>query len=296
MNSVRDPKRVHAIDRLHRIQQHLTASAQAQTPEPEYASTCFFPSNFYLDVPVISVKQETSTTKIITFGLPKGKSLQHPVSSCIMMQGHDSAAKPFNPITPPDQIGSFSLCIKIYADTGELSGAVSRFAGELTVGDSVGFCQFKGNIKPFQYPFDHVKKITMLCTGTGVTPHFQALLPLLRTKGETTEIRLLYSNLSSDDIPLKKELISLQASSQGRLKVTFVVEQSTRDAGWYETGRIDTDIITRFAFAANELNSVVWVCGVPKFYEAMAGSRFDPMASDCVLAKLGYTESQLWRS
>lgn len=64
-----------------------------QLPKPqepkvplEYASDPpgFFPTTFQ-KVAVKSVKQETSNSKIITFALPDGVSLNLPVSSCILM-------------------------------------------------------------------------------------------------------------------------------------------------------------------------------------------------------------------
>ena len=62
--------------------------------------------------------QDTHNSKIITFGLPENVSLNHAVSSAIMLNapgvknGKD-VAKPYNPISPSDQVGSFDLLIKV---------------------------------------------------------------------------------------------------------------------------------------------------------------------------------------
>ena len=177
------------------LQHNPTAGKfQAIPNDAEFASDppCYFPSSSYIKVPCLSVKQETHNSKVLTFGLPDGVSLNLPVSACIMMQGVDEdgeeAAKPYNPITPNSQLGSFSLLVKQYEE-----GTISKFAGNIKAGDQVGFCQFGGNVKPWRYPFNK-KKITMVAVGTGITPMYQALYPLLKTPGDQTEVRLIYGN------------------------------------------------------------------------------------------------------
>ena len=107
----------------------ILGAAAAQRPDecpaaPEgstYASDppCYFPTNF-LEVPVKAVKQDTHDTYIITFHLPKGVGLNLPVSSAIVMSapGKDGTeiARPYNPISPHDRLGSFDLLVKGYEE------------------------------------------------------------------------------------------------------------------------------------------------------------------------------------
>mgnify|MGYP006110151977 CR=1 FL=1 len=285
--------------RLRVLCQHVTAAPlwERVPKTAEYASSCYFPSSCYVKVPVLSVRQETYDSKILTFGLPSATSLALPVSACLMMQASDQTAKPYNPITSNRQLGSFSLLIKQYEN-----GTVSNFAGQLKVGDLVPFCHFKGNVKSFQYPFGK-QKITMVCTGTGITPMYQALLPLLETSGDTTEIRLIFGNKSLSDIMLGKHLSQMEAMSGGRFTIYHVLgrsasdNSSSRDHGWKgETGWIDADKIKRFAFPPSCRDSIVWLCGTKEFYDCMAGSRHDEMTDDSILASLGYKGEQVWRS
>ena len=186
--------------RLNILTRHVTSSLHFETPprNAKYASSCYFPSSCFLSVPLISIQQETANAKIFTFALPKNQSLNLPISSCIMMQGRDAennvVSKPYNPIS--FKPGSFSLLIKQYS-----TGTVSTWAGNLKVGDNVSFCQFKGNIKTFQFPFNGVKKITMACTGTGITPHYQALIPIIQNS--SIQVRLIYGNSTFGDIMLR---------------------------------------------------------------------------------------------
>jgi len=181
-----------AIQRLATIVRHFTCAKQStlefETPPADavYATMppnqCYFPSSHFIKVPLISIKQATHNSSILQFALPPNTSLNLTVSSCIMMQAtHKDQAKPYNPISSNETLGSFSILVKHYTH----GGTVSTFAKALNIGETVGFCQFPGNIKPFRFPFRGTEKITMLCVGTGITPHYQALIALMRNTTRT---------------------------------------------------------------------------------------------------------------
>lgn len=269
----------------------------------EYASEppCFFPTSFY-EVAVKAVRQATHNSKVISFVLPDGASLNLPVSSAIVMNapgvGKDGkdGAKPYNPISSNDHIGSFDLLVKTYPQ-----GTVSKYATDLKPGDLVSFKQVKPNLKKWQYPFGK-SSITMLAGGTGIAPMLQALYPLLTTPGDKTNIHLVYGNDSPEDIMLKEELDQLSSSHPGRLKVTYVVGRTADDSlakgkdGWTgEVGWIDEEKVKRLAFPPSA-DTVVWVCGVDDMYKSLAGSRAGALKEGSALHNLGYTEDMIWRS
>ena len=148
-----------------------------------------------------------------------------PVSSAIVLNAPiadgKSVARPYNPISSNDQLGSFDLLVKVYPD-----GKASRYIDGLKPGDRVSFKQVKPNIKPFLYPFPSVERITMLAGGTGIAPMIQALHPLLTTAGEARQVRLLYGNKSPDDIMLKPQLDALAKAHADRFTVTYVVGET----------------------------------------------------------------------
>ena len=82
---------------------------------------------------------------------------------------HRPVMRPYNPISPDTAVGSFQLLIKTYEE-----GICSAYADQLKPGDIVRFKQLEGNVKPWQYPF-HLREITMVAGGTGITPMIQAL-------------------------------------------------------------------------------------------------------------------------
>eukprot|EP00729_Bicosta_minor_P003124 gene3124-33230_t len=163
--------------RIRHLTQHLATGHvyENAAPDAEYATSgmprCYFPSSQTLAVPVLAVRAETHISKVITFGLPPKTRLNLPVSSCLMMMhGNGSTARPYNPISPHTAVGSFQLLIKTYPD-----GTCSKYADYLKPGDVVQFKQLDVNVKPWQYPFKQVQKITMVAGGTGITPMIQAL-------------------------------------------------------------------------------------------------------------------------
>ena len=288
----------------------LSASLCSATDEceaPPAGSTyvvdgSYFPTEF-LEVPVRAVRRETHDSLVVSFGLPEGVSLSLPISSAILMRapgvgknGQD-AIKPYNPISSNSQLGAFELLIKVYQ-----GGTVSRWAGALKPGDMVGFKQTKPTVKPFQYPFPGVEKITMLAGGTGIAPMIQALHALLETPGDTRIVRLLYGNKSPDDVMLRARLDALAAAHADRLEVTYIVgededdQRAVHNDGWgSETGWIDEEKVARLAFPPGA-GVRVWVCGVDAMYDALAGSRLKPLAEGSVLQRLGYTDEMVWRS
>jgi len=280
----------------------LTCAAAPEDAQYANDPPCYFPTIF-LEVPVKAIREETHDSKVITFGLPEGVSLNLPVSSAILMNAKGAGKngkdiiRPYNPISPNSVTDSFDLLIKVYPD-----GKASKFAGDLKVGDRVGFKQTKHNIKDdFQYPFDGIKKITMLAGGTGIAPMFQALHPILARQGdEIEEVRLLYGNKSPDDIMLKAELDLLAKEHADRFTVYYVVGEEEFDDRaeeyGFEGGWIDEEKIKRLAFSSKEENSIVWVCGVDAMYNALAGSRNKPLAPGSALKNLGYKDHQVWRS
>lgn len=266
----------------------------AKPPEDaKYASDCYFPSNNFLQVPVLAIHQETHNSKLITFGLPPSRSLDHKVSSAILMsvpKDEKPAMRPYNPINAKE--GSFDLLIKVYPD-----GVAGKYVSGLKVGDKVGFKQTKGNIKKFQFPFDGFDKITMIAGGTGVAPMMQALAPIL--EGTKKQVRLLYGNKTPDDIMLKKQIDELAEKHKDRFKVHYVIgdeEFDSRHEGTFaETGWIDEAKIKRLGFSAAS-DSVVWVCGVDEMYKSLAGSRMKNLEEGSALHNLGYTDDNVWRS
>lgn len=256
----------------------------------------YFPSNSFLQVPVLSIKNETHNVKLITFGLPSTQSLGITISSAVLMNvpkdDTKSIVRPYNPIHVHKK-GSFDLIIKIYPE-----GIAGKYLSKLKVGDLVGFKQTKGNVKKFKFPFQEVEKLTMVAGGTGIAPMYQALVPIL--KETAIQVRLLYSNKTPQDIILKKELDDLAEAYTDRFSLHYIVGEDKDDTRYSdlitETGWIDEEKLRRLAFPSSDANCIVWVCGVDDMYKSLAGSRMKTLTEGSALVKLGFTDDTVWRS
>ena len=83
----------------------------AAPADATYASPgMHFPTD-WLEVPVLAVRAETHDSKVITFRLPAGASLNLPISSAILMKvpgvgdGGKDVIKPYNPISSNKVLG-----------------------------------------------------------------------------------------------------------------------------------------------------------------------------------------------
>jgi len=262
----------------------------------------YLPSNSYLKVPVLKIKEETHNSRLITFGLPPNQSLGIAISSAILMnvtktgnKGSTHAPRPYNPIHMKE--GSFDLLIRL-----DPLGHAGKFVSKMKVGDMIGFTQKRGNIKHFRYPFEGVEKLTMLVGGTGITPMYQALTAILEGKeSKIQKISLLYSNKTPQDIVLKEELDAMMEKHPDRFVVHYIIGENKEDelhsSDYKETGWINEDKISRLGFPPSDTkNSIVWVCGVWEMYRDLAGSLAHPIKEGSPLHNLGFTTEMVWRS
>ena len=118
-------------------------------------------------------------------------------------------------------LGQFELMVKVYEN-----GALSRQLGALELGGTVDFKHIPFNVK-IQYPFGKAR-IGMIAGGTGITPMIQALHALLGTRGDATEVFLLYSSKTYDDILARELLDSWAAAHADRLHLTPTRSRASR--------------------------------------------------------------------
>lgn len=264
---------------------------------------CFIGEDFS-PLELVSVLDYNHDSKIFEFGLPDGQSLNLPVCACILMKGKtadgEDAVRPYTPISDNSMVGKFQLLIKKYEQ-----GVVSKYVHSLKVGDKVDFKHIPFNVK-IQHPFvaqteggGPVRTVSMLCGGTGIAPMYQALHKVLSDSNDETVVTLLYGNRTEADILLRKELDALAAKHPTQLKLHHILGATAEDPapeGWAgEVGWIDEDKIKRLC-PAPAPDTLVFVCGVPALYTSLCGPRNDKsLPEDTVLAKLGYSESMVFK-
>jgi NAD(P)H-flavin reductase len=115
----------------------------------------------------------------------------------------------------------------------------------------------------------------MIAGGTGITPMLQVIRQIFNDVGDTTRVNLLFANVSSADILLKKELDEL-ASAHKNLTVHYAIDKD--ESNWNgEVGYVSEEMIKKCdllkrgglmdkLFSSAD-DTAVLVCGPPAMVE-----------------------------
>ncbi|KAJ8469143.1 hypothetical protein ONZ45_g16991 [Pleurotus djamor] len=150
-------------------------------------------------------------------GLPIG---QH-ISVSAEINGKD-IMRSYTPTSSDDDLGHFDLLIKSYE-----KGNISRIFSLLKLGDKV---RIKGPKGQFNYSPTLATSLGMIAGGTGITPMLQIIRAALKNPLDKTKLSLIYANVNSEDILLKKELDELADVNSDRFKVYYVLNNAPE--GW----------------------------------------------------------------
>lgn len=100
-----------------------------------------------------------------------------------------------------------------------------------------------------------------LAGGIGITP-FRSMIKYITDKSLSTQIYLIYSDSTKEDMAFQKEL-DLLAKSHPNIKIRFVF---TKTAGRIDSLRIESFIKN---WSLKIENCVWWICGPPPMVDAM---------------------------
>lgn len=179
----------------------------------QYASSCKIPSNKWMPLPLVSIRQYNRDTSIFEFSLPPGSStLALPLLGHLLilfpaseLDGED-AIRPYTSVSPLNQTGTFELLVKRYDEWGQREsvsthflftktdhtyrpkGCVSNYIHSLKVGDTALFKHTSQCLKSFEYPSSSIRTITMIAVGVGIAP----LIRIIRSALEGDDDRTRY--------------------------------------------------------------------------------------------------------
>lgn len=107
----------------------------------------------------------------------------------------------------------------------------------------------------------------MIAGGTGITPMLQIIRAALKNSLDRTKLSLIYANVSSEDILLKKELDELASQHSHRFKVYYVLNNPPE--GWKGgVGFVTKDQIVDH-LPPTDHNIKILMCGPPPMMNAM---------------------------
>ncbi|KAI8578489.1 hypothetical protein K450DRAFT_247132 [Umbelopsis ramanniana AG] len=201
-------------------------------------------------------------TALYRFGLPnKDDVLGLPIGQHISIMAEINGkqiSRSYTPTSLDEDKGHFDLLIKSYP-----TGNISKYVGELKVGDSISVRGPKGT---FNYTPNLVREFGMIAGGTGITPMLQIIRAVLRNPNDTTKINLIFANVNDEDILLKKEIDEL-ARKHSNFNVHYVLNNAP--ANWTGgVGFVTPDMIKQYCPApAKDIK--ILLCGPPPMISAM---------------------------
>lgn len=224
---------------------------------------------------LIEKLQVSHNSALYKFALPRPTDvLGLPIGQHISVAariGEKDIVRSYTPTSSDEDKGYFQLLIKTYP-----TGNVSRFVGDMKIGDSIRVRGPKGN---FNYHSKLAKELIMIAGGTGIAPMYQIIKAIARDPNDNTKVTLIYANITHHDILLKKELDEIAASSSN-ITVYYVLESPPAewDGG---VGRISAEILAAKVAKASPDNRVL-LCGPPPMVSFLKGA----------LLELGYPKAR----
>lgn len=251
---------------------------------------------------LIKKDQVTHDSYIFTFSLQTpSTNLSLPTGQHLMLKykpkdSDNEIQRPYTPISDNDLLGEFKLLVKIYS-----KGKMTNYLNSLKINDKIlgkgplGHITYiqpnifnikKGNDNNINY---NINKIGMIAGGTGITPCYQILNNIYKNRNENnTQIILLFSNKTLNDILLKKELDNINMNDN-KVKVIYTLsnfnENEKKENNWEnEIGRIDENMILKYMYEPND-DTMILLCGPPKFEKSIKK----------ILNKIGHNDDHILR-
>jgi len=247
----------------------LRAASTRSGSKSGTAKVAFSPQEFRR-FPLQSVTKVTSNTSIFRFKLP---SAEHEtgltVSSCIVARAEidgKPVVRPYTPTSLNNQLGFVDLLIKAYpAPSGLMSRHIHAMRPDI---DSL---ELKGPFKKFDYAPNMVKQMGMVAGGTGITPMLQVIRQVLGNPEDTTELFLVFANVTEEDILLRDELDAL-AYLFPNFHVYYTLDKP--GPGWKAgAGYVSLDMVREHLPRPVSGQVRVLVCGPKGMIEHVAGGK-----------------------
>jgi len=221
---------------------------------------------------LVKKKVLTHNTRRFTFQLATPRTrLGLPVGGHIMLQvpGVD-VERPYTPVTSDDDLGHFSLIIKIYPD-----GKLTPNLDKIKIG---GYVLCRGPLGTIRYPepgtFEKrigkkrnqfkCKQINMIAGGTGITPMLQVASHVFRDGNDFSKMSLIFGNISDDDMlcyHLIEEMREKAIKKGKEFSVYYTLDKPP--PGWTQgSGYVTPKMIEENLFPPSE-DTITLLCGPP---------------------------------
>ncbi|KAI0863194.1 nitrate reductase [Xylaria cubensis] len=248
------------------------------------------PRDVFLDLKVwrkailLAKTSVSPDTKIFTFDLDHAdQAIGLPVGQHLMMRLRDPVTREailraYTPLSPSSARGKLDVLVKIYRDTPmQKGGRMTQALDSIPLGH---FVDFRGPVGKFVYlgrglctvsgHERRVRRLIMVCGGSGITPVFAVLRAVLADREDPTSCLVLDGNRTEEDILCKADLDAILVDNGHRYRVNYVLSQP--GPSWNGgRGRIDKDLIYREVGPCQSTDGedIVLVCGPKPLEESM---------------------------
>ncbi|KAF9486386.1 cytochrome-b5 reductase [Pholiota conissans] len=270
----------------------------APAPKPKQEKSPLDPQNF-IDFKLKKIVPYNHNSASYVFELPNDEASLIPVASCLLVRASDPEAlkdskgrpviRPYTPISPPDAPGELTLLVKRYE-----AGNMSKYISTLKEGETLAI---KGPVTKFPYQANEFDEIALIGGGSGITPLYQLLTHALADSNNKTKFKLIYSNVTEQDILLREELDALKSKFPSTLNIVYLLDKPSAD--WKgPVGFVSKDIIKANVGSADLKEKVkIFVCGPPPQVASVAGKKAGMKQGELggILKELGYSEEQVFK-
>ena len=218
----------------------------------------------YHHLTVVALTQETLDAVTIHLEHPDGQVLPSQPGqflTLIVPCGPDGRKerRAYSLSSTPHEAPRLSVTVKRV--TG---GLVSNYLlDNVQVGQQMEVMAPLGNFSLVPHP-QAARSLVLVGAGSGITPLMSILKAVLRTE-PNSRVLLVYGNRNEESVIFQKQLIDLEASSNGRLQVEHVYSQPLHPGGAHQhTGRLNRTTLLRILEQRHEApatQATYYLCG-----------------------------------
>ena len=238
------------------LDEDALADLSGQVVELDPARPIFLDAKAWAKAVLLDKTRVSQDCKIFRFKLDHDdQRLGLPTGQHLMMRLRDPATREaiiraYTPISGGGDRGVLDVLVKIYRDTPERKGG--RMTQALDSIPPGHFVEFKGPVGKFEYQGGgvcsvggarrSVRRLNMVCGGSGITPIFQVLRALAGDPLDPTECVLLDGNRAEDDVLCRAQLDALVEAAKHRCRLRHTLSQPS-DAWAGRRGRMDRALL-----------------------------------------------------
>ncbi|EPS37021.1 hypothetical protein H072_9388 [Dactylellina haptotyla CBS 200.50] len=248
----------------------------------------------WVDLKLVKVENYNHNTKKLVFELPSkdhvsGLKIASAILTKFQPEGGKVVIRPYTPISDEDARGYMTLLVKKYD-----KGPMSTYLHDMAVDQRLFV---KGPIPKYPWETNKHEHIALIAGGTGITPMYQLIRQIFKSKDENTKVTLVFGNISESDILLRQELAALENEYPRRFRAFYTLDNPPKE--WVGSkGVITKELLQQVLPEPKSENIKVFVCGPPGLMNAISGNKKSPKDQGDltgILKELGYSQDQVYK-